>query len=48
MTDILVPQVFKQLQLAICALGQNWCAEGLHDFLDSNGLTGKLVLGRAD
>jgi len=34
---VLVAQVLKELQLAVCALGQNGCAEGLHDLLDCDG-----------
>lgn len=37
MSYILVAQMLEQFQLAVCALGQNGCAEGLHDLLDCDG-----------
>ena len=39
-------QVLEQLQLAVCALGQDGCAERLHDLLDGNGRGSELVLCR--
>jgi hypothetical protein len=39
--------MFEELQLTVGSLGENWCAEGLHDFLYGNGLAGKLIFGRA-
>jgi hypothetical protein len=45
-THILVPQVLQELQLAVGTLGQDRCAERLHDLLDSNGLVCELILGR--
>ena len=45
-TDILMSQVLQELQLAVGTLGQNRCAERLHDLLDSNGLACELVLCR--
>lgn len=45
-THILVSQVLQELQLTVGALGQNRCAERLHDLLDSNGLVCELVLCR--
>jgi hypothetical protein len=44
---VLVPQVLKQLQLAVCALREDRSAERLHDLLDRHGLAGELVLRRA-
>jgi hypothetical protein len=44
---ILVPEMLEQFQLAVCALREHGCAEGLHDLLDRHGLAGELVLGRA-
>jgi len=46
-TDILVLQVLQELQFAICSLGEDWRAEGLHDLLDGDILAGQLVSGRA-
>jgi hypothetical protein len=31
---VLVAQMLEELQLAVCALGQDRSAEGLHDLLD--------------
>lgn len=45
-TYVLVSQVFQQLQLAVGAFREHWCAEWLHDLLDSHRLAGELVLGR--
>jgi hypothetical protein len=39
-------QVLQELQLAVGALGQDRCAERLHDLLDSNSLVCELVLCR--
>jgi hypothetical protein len=39
--------MLEKLQLAVCALGKDRSAEGLHDFLDRHGLAGELILGRA-
>lgn len=44
---ILVSEVLQELQLSVCALGQDRSAEGLHDLLDGHGLAGELILGRA-
>jgi len=44
---VLVAQVLEQLQLTVCALGQDGCAEGLHDLLDCDGRGSELILGRA-
>lgn len=41
---VLMAQVLEELQLAVCALGQNRCAEGLHDLLDCDGRRGELIL----
>ena len=41
---ILMAQMLEKLQLAVCALGQNGCAEGLHDLLDCDGRRGELIL----
>lgn len=46
-THILMSQVFEQLELSVCSLGQNRRAEWLHDLLDSHSLAGKLIFGRA-
>jgi hypothetical protein len=42
-----VAQVLEQLQLTVCALGQDRRAEGLHNLLDRNRRGSELVLGRA-
>jgi hypothetical protein len=44
---IFVPEMLEKFQLAVCALRQDWGAERLHDLLDSHGLAGELILGRA-
>lgn len=36
-------QVLQQLQLSVCTLGKDRCAEGLHDLLDGDILVGELV-----
>ena len=41
---VLVAQMLEKLQLAVCALGQNGCAEGLHDLLDCDGRRSELIL----
>jgi hypothetical protein len=41
---VLMAQVLQELQLAVCALGQNGCAERLHDLLDCDGRRGELIL----
>ena len=41
---IFVSEVLQELQLSVCALGQDWSAERLHDLLDSHGLVGELIL----
>jgi hypothetical protein len=46
-THILMPEMLQKLQLAVGALGEDGCAERLHDLLDSNGLACELILGRA-
>lgn len=40
-------EVLEQLQLSIGTLGKNRSAEGLHDLLDRNGLSGQLIARRA-
>jgi len=47
MAYILVLEVLKQLELAVCSLGEDRGAEWFHDLFDSNGLAGQLILGRA-
>lgn len=46
-THIFVLQVLEQLQLTVCPLREHRCAKRLHDLLDGDILTGKLILGRA-
>ena len=41
---VLVAQMLEELQLAVCALGQNGCAERLHDLLDCDRRRGELIL----
>ena len=41
---VLVAQMLEELQLAVCALRQHGCAEGLHDLLDCDGRRGELIL----
>ena len=45
-THILMSQVLQELQLAVGTLGQDRCAERLHDLLDSDGLVCELILCR--
>ncbi len=40
-------QMLQKLQLSVCSLGQDRCAERLHDFLDRHGLPSELILCRA-
>lgn len=40
---VLVLDVLQQLQLAVGALSKDWSAEGLHDLLDCDRGTGKLI-----
>lgn len=47
-TYVLMAQMLEQLELAVCALGEDGRAEGLHDLLDRNGRSGELILGRTD
>ena len=42
-TNVFMPQVLEKLQLTVCTLGENRCAEGLHDLLDGDILVGELV-----
>ena len=44
---VLVAQVLEQLQLTVCALGQDGRAEGLHNLLDCDRRSSELILGRA-
>ena len=44
---VLVAQVLEQLQLTVCALGQDRRAEGLHNLLDCDRRSSELILGRA-
>ena len=44
---VLMAQMLEKLQLAVCALGQNGCAEGLHDLLDRHRRASQLVFSRA-
>lgn len=46
-THILVLEVLQELQLSICPLRQDWCAERLHYLLNCNILAGELIFGRA-
>lgn len=39
--------MFEELELAICPLTEDRCAEGLHDLLYRDGSTGELIFGRA-
>lgn len=40
-------EMFEELELSVCALGQDGGAEGLHDLLDGDILVGELIAGRA-
>jgi hypothetical protein len=42
-----MPEMFEELELSIGPLRQYRCAEWLHNFLDSHGLAGKMIFGRA-
>lgn len=44
-THILMLEMLKQLQLAVCSLGQDRSAERLHDLLNRDILAGKLIFG---
>lgn len=44
---VLMLQMLEQLQLSVCSLRQDWCAERLHYLLHSNRLSCELILGRA-
>jgi hypothetical protein len=46
-TYVLMAQVLEQLQLTVCALGQDGRAEGLHNLLDCDRRSSELILGRA-
>jgi hypothetical protein len=46
-TYVLVLEVLQQLQFSVGALRQNRGAEGLHDLLDGDRLTGQFILGWA-
>lgn len=46
-TDVLVSEMLQKLQFAIRPFREDWGAEGLHDFLDSNRLRGQLIPRRA-
>jgi hypothetical protein len=37
--------VLEQLQFSVCALGEHWSAEGLHNLLDGHILVRELVSG---
>lgn len=45
--DILVSEVLEELELTVCALGQDGGAEGLHDLLDGDILVCQLIAGGA-
>ena len=36
--------VFKELELAVCAFAQYWRAKGFHNLLDRDRCTGELIL----
>ena len=44
---ILVSQMLQELELSVGALGEDGCAEGLHDLLDGDILVGELIASRA-
>jgi hypothetical protein len=46
-TYVFVLQMLKQFKFSVCAFRQYGCGEGLHNFLDSDGLSCKLILGGA-
>lgn len=41
---ILMSQMLEELQLTVGSLGQDRCAERLHNLFDGDGLPSKLVL----
>lgn len=45
-TYVLVSQVLEQFQFAVGSLGEDRCAERLHNLLHRDGLVGELILGR--
>lgn len=40
-------KVLQKLEFSVSSLGQDRCAEGLHDLLHGDSLVGQLVFGRA-
>ena len=46
-TYIFMLKVLQQLQFSVCPLRQDWSAEGLHNLLHCNILSGKLIFCRA-
>jgi hypothetical protein len=45
---VLMLEMLQQLQLTVCALREDRCAEWLHDLLYSHRLAGELIFCRAD
>jgi len=46
-TYVLMLQMLEQFQLTVCSLGQDGCAERLHDLLHRHSLPCELILRRA-
>lgn len=46
-TNILMAEVFEELQFAVRSLCENRRAEWFHNLLDGDGLTGQLIFGGA-
>lgn len=46
-TDIFMSEMLEKLQFSVSSLGEDRCAKGLHNLLDSHGLVCELVLRRA-
>jgi len=46
-THILMLQMLQQLQFSVCSLGQDGCAERLHDLLDCDILSRETIFSRA-
>lgn len=47
-TNVLMTQMLQQLELTISPFRQYRCAERLHNLLDGHGLSGELILRRAE
>lgn len=46
--DIFMSEMLEKLQFTVSSLGEDRCAKGLHNLLDSHGLVCELVFRRAN